>query len=71
MSYYGCYLKALVCVLLSLSHTQEEAIKAFSKTYDKTVSLGQRLDLVFHNIRLGLFYLDHSLITRNLEKAKR
>merc|ERR1739838_369303 len=49
---------------------KEEAVKVFTKTYDKTVSLGQRLDVVFHNIRLGLFYTDHSLITRNLEKAK-
>ncbi|XP_063593657.1 26S proteasome non-ATPase regulatory subunit 6-like [Penaeus indicus] len=55
---------------LSRIGDKEEAVKAFAKTYDKTVSLGQRLDLVFHNIRLGLFYLDHSLITRNLEKAK-
>lgn len=60
-----------MCPAYLFLHTQEEAIKAFAKTYDKTVSLGQRLDLVFHNIRLGLFYLDHSLITRNLEKAKR
>ncbi|KAH6929245.1 hypothetical protein HPB50_025212 [Hyalomma asiaticum] len=41
------------------------------KTYDKTVSLGHRLDLLFHLIRLGLFYLDHDLITRNIDKAKR
>ena len=50
---------------------QEEAIKALVRTYDKTVSLGQRLDLVFHQIRIGLFYLDHPLITRNLDKAKK
>jgi len=55
---------------LSRIGDKEEAVKAFAKTYDKTVSLGQRLDLVFHNIRLGLFYLDHSLTIRNLEKAK-
>ncbi|RXG71704.1 26S proteasome non-ATPase regulatory subunit 6 [Armadillidium vulgare] len=53
-----------------LSRIDRESFKAFTKTYDKTVSLGQRLDLVFHNIRIGIFYLDHSLITRNLEKAK-
>lgn len=46
------------------------AVVAFQKTYEKTVSLGHRLDIVFHNIRLGLFYLDHDLITRNIEKAK-
>jgi len=43
---------------------------AFRKTYEKTVSLGHRLDIVFHLIRLGLFYLDHDLITRNIDKAK-
>ena len=50
---------------------KEGAISAFKKTYDKTVSLGHRLDIVFHNIRIGLFYLDHDLITRNIEKAER
>lgn len=50
---------------------QEGALSAFRKTYDKTVSLGHRLDIVFHLIRIGLFYLDHDLITRNIEKAKR
>uniref|UniRef100_A0A2P2HY06 26S proteasome non-ATPase regulatory subunit 6 n=1 Tax=Hirondellea gigas TaxID=1518452 RepID=A0A2P2HY06_9CRUS len=46
------------------------AVSAITLTSEKTVSLGQRLDLVFHNIRLGLFYLDHSLINKNIEKAK-
>lgn len=49
---------------------KEAAVVAFQKTYEKTVSLGHRLDIVFHNIRMGLFYLDHDLITRNIEKAK-
>ncbi|PNF18150.1 26S proteasome non-ATPase regulatory subunit 6 [Cryptotermes secundus] len=49
---------------------KEGALSAFRKTYDKTVSLGHRLDIVFHLIRIGLFYLDHDLITRNIEKAK-
>ena len=49
---------------------KEGAISSFRKTYDKTVSLGHRLDIVFHNIRIGLFYLDHDHITRNIEKAK-
>lgn len=50
---------------------KEGAVSAFRKTYDKTVSLGHRLDIVFHNIRIGLFYMDHDLVTRNIEKAKR
>nr|QBH73997.1 26S proteasome non-ATPase regulatory subunit [Carausius morosus] len=46
------------------------ALSSFRKTYDKTVSLGHRLDIIFHLIRIGLFYLDHDLITKNIEKAK-
>lgn len=49
---------------------KEAAVSAFRKTYEKTVSLGHRLDIVFHNIRIGLFYLDHDLIIRNIDKAK-
>uniref|UniRef100_A0A0K8TMF9 26S proteasome non-ATPase regulatory subunit 6 n=1 Tax=Tabanus bromius TaxID=304241 RepID=A0A0K8TMF9_TABBR len=49
---------------------KDAAILSFRKTYEKTVSLGHRLDIVFHLIRIGLFYLDHDLITRNIEKAK-
>ncbi|KAK2723111.1 hypothetical protein QYM36_003336 [Artemia franciscana] len=48
----------------------EAAISAFRKTYEKTVSLGQRLDILFHYIRLGLFTMDHDLINRNIEKAQ-
>lgn len=49
---------------------KDGAISSFRKTYDKTVSLGHRLDIVFHNIRIGLFYMDHDLVTRNIEKAE-
>ncbi|KAM9272071.1 LOW QUALITY PROTEIN: 26S proteasome non-ATPase regulatory subunit 6 [Cariama cristata] len=45
------------------------ALTAFRKTYDKTVALGHRLD-VFYLLRIGLFYMDNDLITRNIEKAK-
>ncbi|XP_060583553.1 26S proteasome non-ATPase regulatory subunit 6-like [Ruditapes philippinarum] len=49
---------------------KEECLSQFRKTQEKTVSLGYRLDLVFHLIRIGLFYMDHDLINRNLEKAQ-
>ncbi|POI23813.1 hypothetical protein CIB84_012439 [Bambusicola thoracicus] len=49
---------------------QEGALTAFRKTYDKTVALGHRLDIVFYLLRIGLFYMDNDLITRNIEKAK-
>lgn len=49
---------------------KENALTEFRKTYEKTVALGYRLDIVFHLIRMGLFYNDHDLITKNLEKAQ-
>ncbi|KAG2471493.1 PSMD6 ATPase, partial [Polypterus senegalus] len=49
---------------------KEGALTAFRKTYDKTVALGHRLDIVFYLLRIGLFYMDNDLITRNTEKAK-
>lgn len=55
---------------LSLIGDREAALTQFRKTYEKTVSLGQRLDLLFHIIRIGIFYMDHDLISRNIEKAK-
>lgn len=50
---------------------KKNALSLFRKTYDKTVSLGHRLDIVFHNIRIGLFFMDHQLINSNIEKAKK
>lgn len=50
--------------------SKDASLSAFRKTYDKTVSLGHRLDIIFHNIRIGLFYIDHDLVTRNVERAK-
>lgn len=35
------------------------------------MALGHRLDIVFYLLRIGLFYMDNDLITRNIEKAKR
>ncbi|XP_046385272.1 26S proteasome non-ATPase regulatory subunit 6 [Ischnura elegans] len=50
---------------------KSKCLTAFNKTYDKTVSLGHRLDIVFHKIRIGLFYLDHDLITKSINQAKK
>ena len=48
---------------------QEACLSQFRKTAEKTVTLGFKLDMIFHQLRLGLFYMDHDLVTRNLEKA--
>ncbi|KAF5291476.1 hypothetical protein FQR65_LT01788 [Abscondita terminalis] len=49
---------------------KENANNTFRQAYEKTVSLGHRLDIVFHLIRLGLFFMDHDIIVRNIDKAK-
>jgi 26S proteasome regulatory subunit N7 len=55
---------------LCLIGDREQALTWLRKTYDKTVTLGHRLDLIFYQLRLGLFYLDQDLVERNLYKAK-
>jgi len=49
---------------------KEEAVDAVRKTAEKTVGLGNKMDLVFLNIRIGLFFTDHDLIKTNIAKAK-
>ena len=48
---------------------KENAVEAIRKTMEKTVGLGNRMDLIFHSIRIGLFWMDHNLVKTNLEKA--
>ncbi|ELU15978.1 hypothetical protein CAPTEDRAFT_152596 [Capitella teleta] len=54
----------------SMIGAKEQVLSQYRKVGEKTVTLGYRLDMVFHQIRLGLFYMDHDLIKRNLEKAQ-
>ncbi|XP_078595416.1 26S proteasome non-ATPase regulatory subunit 6-like [Branchiostoma floridae x Branchiostoma japonicum] len=49
---------------------KENCLTVFRKTFEKTVGMGNRLDVIFYQIRIGLFYMDHDLITRNIDKAK-
>jgi len=49
---------------------KKSAIESVRKTAEKTVGLGNRMDLVFLNIRIGLFFTDHEIIRTNIEKAK-
>ena len=48
---------------------KEACIEAVRQTTEKTVGLGNRMDLVFLNIRVGLFFTDHSIIKANIAKA--
>ncbi|CAG9539594.1 unnamed protein product [Cercopithifilaria johnstoni] len=49
---------------------KDSAVASFRQTYEKTVGIGYRIDLIFNLIRLGLFFLDHQLINANIAKAK-
>ena len=49
---------------------KKAALEAVRKTNEKTVGLGNRMDLVFLQIRIGLFFMDHEIIKNNIEKAK-
>ncbi|ESN93411.1 hypothetical protein HELRODRAFT_103503 [Helobdella robusta] len=49
---------------------KELALSQFRKVGEKTLTLGYRLDMEFHQIRIGLFYMDHDLIKRSFEKAQ-
>lgn len=49
---------------------KERAVAAFQQTTEKTVALGQKLDIIFSLIRLGFFFNDHDLLDKNIEKGK-
>lgn len=49
---------------------KDNAVAAFRQTFEKTVGVGYRIDLVFNLIRIGLFFMDHELVMTNIEKAK-
>jgi len=49
---------------------KKDAVKAYRITAEKTVPIGQRLDVAFALIRLGFFHEDKDLIRRNIEKAQ-
>lgn len=48
---------------------KDNSLSALRLSYEKTTTLGHKLDNVFMQIRVGLFYLDNDVITRNIEKA--
>lgn len=48
---------------------KENAVAAYRTTLEKTVGSGQKLDVIFTLLRIGLFWNDNDLITKTLEKA--
>jgi len=49
---------------------KEKAAQALTRTFEKTVGSGGKLDVLFTTIRLGIFWDDDTLVASNLEKAK-
>lgn len=48
---------------------KDSALSALKIAYEKAVGVGARLDIVFTEFRLGLFFSDYPLLNRSLEKS--
>merc|ERR1712070_828802 len=55
--------------MLSRIGDKEAALEAYDETMKMSSSLGQKLDLVFAKIRLGLFFNDLELMSKQIETA--
>ncbi|KAI3973784.1 hypothetical protein MKW92_023226 [Papaver armeniacum] len=49
---------------------KEKALEQLKVTESKTVSVGQKIDLVFYTLRMGFSDMDFELISNSIEKAK-
>ncbi|CAG9858221.1 unnamed protein product [Phyllotreta striolata] len=49
---------------------KENALKALGQAYDSTIALKNKLENIYHCIRIGLFFMDTSLVRRNLQRAE-
>ncbi|KAH9287749.1 hypothetical protein KI387_031866, partial [Taxus chinensis] len=49
---------------------KEKALEQMKITEGKTVAVGQKMDLVFHTLQLGFFFMDFDLISKGIDKAK-
>ncbi|KAB2089636.1 hypothetical protein ERO13_A03G062400v2 [Gossypium hirsutum] len=49
---------------------KEKALEQLKLTESKTVAVGQKMDLVFYTLQIGLFYMDFDLISKSIDKAK-
>ncbi|XP_047082000.1 26S proteasome non-ATPase regulatory subunit 6-like [Lolium rigidum] len=49
---------------------KEKALEQLKITEGKTVAVGQKMDLVFYALQIGLFHMDFDLISKSIDKAK-
>lgn len=50
---------------------QAKAVELFKVTESKTVAVGQKMDLVFYILQMGLVDLNFPLISSCIDKAKK
>ncbi|CAA7027322.1 unnamed protein product [Microthlaspi erraticum] len=60
--------KALYFITIS---DKVKALEQLKLTEDKTVAVGQKMELVFHTLQLGFFNMDFDLISKSIDKAKK
>ncbi|KAF3904005.1 hypothetical protein AA313_de0203514 [Arthrobotrys entomopaga] len=48
---------------------KEKAVAAYNDVFEKTASLGAKIDIVLATIRVGMFFDDKVLIQKNIERA--
>ncbi|KAI3880806.1 hypothetical protein MKX03_034707 [Papaver bracteatum] len=49
---------------------KEKALEQLKVTENKTVAVGQKMDLVFYTLQMGFFSMDFDLISKSIDKAK-
>ncbi|KAI9139098.1 26S proteasome subunit RPN7-domain-containing protein [Paraphysoderma sedebokerense] len=49
---------------------KEKALSAYRIAFEKTPTLGHRIDIIFSMMRIGFFFTDNDEISRQIEKAK-
>ncbi|KAG2678638.1 hypothetical protein I3760_11G011200 [Carya illinoinensis] len=54
----------------NLGESEDKALEQFRVTENKTVAVGQKMDMVFYMLQLGFFYMDFDLISKSIDKAK-
>ncbi|KAG7531561.1 Proteasome component (PCI) domain [Arabidopsis suecica] len=60
--------KALYFIRIS---DKEKALEQLLLTEGKTISVSQKMDLVFYTLQLAFFYMDFDLVSKNIDKAKK
>ena len=45
-------------------------MQAYNDVYDKTPSLGAKIDIVLAMVRMGMFFDDKIVVNKNIERAR-